>query len=184
MKTIMKKLISISTIPVLAVALLLVLGTVLADDAAIKPAPALRCTTEYDFVGHLGIFDEEGRLLAWEGTISGDINGVIKYWMEVPFTITGQASHFVERFEIWDGDPGYPEDPDYPDASLLLAVDEEGTTTVRHGKNTIFRANGIVTEASGKFEKWIGRETHNSGDATWVIPGVLPLDGEGMFRIN
>ena len=170
----MKKLISIGTIAVLALALLVVSGTVSADESE-KPAPTLTGTTEYDFVGLDGIFDDEGRLLCWEGTISGDINGVIKWWMG-PMSTTGQASHYVDRFEIWDSD----ED----DAELLLAVDEEGTTTVCHGKNTVWRANGIVTEAYGEFEDWIGCETHNSGDATWIIPGVLPLDGEGTFRVN
>ena len=141
-----------------------------------KPAPTLTGTTEYDFVGHLGIFDAEGRLLCWKGTISGDIEGVIRWWMVLPTKKTGQASHFVERFEIWDSDE--------VDAELLLAVDEEGTTTVCHGKNTVWRANGIVTEAYGEFEDWIGRQTHNSGDATWLIPGILPLDGDGIFRVN
>jgi len=56
MKTRMKKLISIRTIPVLALALLLVLGTVL---QAKKPAPSLTCITEYFFFGHLNILDTE-----------------------------------------------------------------------------------------------------------------------------
>jgi hypothetical protein len=175
MKTKMKKLISISTIPVLVLASLLVLGTVLSDGAAAhakKPAPTLTGTTEYDFVGHLGIFDAEGRLFAWLGTISGDIEGVIQWWMVLP-TTTGQASHYDDRCLIFDAA-----------GALLLAVDEVGTTTVCHGKNTVWRANGIVTEAYGEFEDWIGRQTHNSGDATWLIPGILPLDGEGIFRVN
>jgi hypothetical protein len=135
-----------------------------------KPAPSLRCTTEYDFVGHLGIV-VDGRLLAWEGTISGDINGVIQYWMP-PGTNTGQVGHWVSRWEIWDG------------GVLLLAGDEAGTTTVRHGKNSVWRANGIVTEASEEFEDWIGRQVHDGGHFTWVIPGVLPDYGWGIFRIN
>ena len=178
MQTIMKKLISISTIPVLSLALLLVLGTVLAPDAAIgakKPAPSLTGTTEYVFVGLDGKFDAEGRLLVWEGTINGDIKGVIRWWMG-PSSPSGEASHYEDRFEIWDSDSD--------DAELLLAVEEKGTTTVRHGKNTVWRANGIVTEASKGYKDWLGRPTHNGGNATWVIPGVLPLDGEGTFRIN
>ncbi|MHC4518322.1 MAG: hypothetical protein ACYTAS_07025 [Planctomycetota bacterium] len=81
MKTMTKKLVSIKSLPVLALALLLVLGSVFADDDGIgaeEPAPSLASTTEHDFVGHLGILDDKGRLLAWEGTISGDINGVIQ----------------------------------------------------------------------------------------------------------
>jgi hypothetical protein len=79
MKTRMKKLISISTIPVLALALLVVLGTVLADDDAAqanKTTPPLTCATEYFFEGHLPPFD-----LGWVGPVSGDIEGVIKWWL-------------------------------------------------------------------------------------------------------
>ena len=136
-----------------------------------KPAPSLRCTTEYDFVGHHGVFDGEGRLLAWEGTISGDIEGVIQWWMVVPFTITGQVSHFEARWEIWDGD------------ELLLAGDEAGTTTNRPGKTGVWRANGIVTEASPEFEDWLGRHVHDGGEFEWEAP-ALPDYGWGTFRIN
>jgi len=136
-----------------------------------KPAPSLNCTTEYDFAGHLGIFDAEGRLLGWIGEIHGDIEGVIKWWMVVPMNTTGQASHFEARFEIWK------------DGELLLAGDEEGKTNVRHEKNTVWQANGIVTEASQKFEEWIGRQVHESGHFTWADSG-LPDHGEGTFRVN
>ena len=71
MKTRMKKLITIKTIPVLALALLLVVGTVLANNAAIeaqKPAPSLTGTTEYYFVGadDPPTVDAEGRVLCWK----------------------------------------------------------------------------------------------------------------------
>ncbi len=37
-----------------------------------KPAPSLTCTTEYNFFGHLGIFDGEGRFAYTDGmTYSG-----------------------------------------------------------------------------------------------------------------
>ena len=44
--------------------------------AADDPGP-LKSTTEYWFVGHLGQFDDQGRLLAWEGNVSGDIDGMM-----------------------------------------------------------------------------------------------------------
>ncbi len=173
MKTKMKKLISISTIPVLALALLLVLGTVLADDAE-KPAPSLTCTITYDFAGHLGIFDAEGRLLGWDGEIHGDIEGVILWWFVLTGSKdTGLVKHYVARWEIYD----------LAD-NLLLAGDSAGTTTVPPGMDGIWRGNGIVTEAYGEFEDWIGRQTYEGGSVTWAIPGLLPLDGEGIFRIN
>ncbi len=139
-----------------------------------KSAPSLRCTTEYSFVGHLQVIpddlDAEGRLLAWEGTISGDIEGVIQWWMG-PMSLTGQASHYEDRFEIWNG------------TVLLLAGDEAGTTTARHGKNSNWRTNGTVTEAYGEFADWDGRKNHAEGHFTWAAPG-LPLEGWGTFRIN
>ena len=88
---------------------------------------------------------------------------------------TGQVSHFVDRWEIWDGDG--------VDAILLLAGDEAGTTTDRPGKNGVWRANGIVTEASPEFVDWIGRQVHDGGEFTWVLPG-WPDHGWGEFRIN
>ena len=88
------------------------------------------------------------------------------------FVSTGQVSHYVARWEIWDGE------------DLLLAGDDAGTTTTPPGKDGIWRGNGIVTEASDEFEDWIGRQMYGYGSVTWVIPGVLPFDGEGIFRIN
>ena len=143
------------------------------NSLAIKPAPSLTCTTEYDFFGHLGIFDGQGRLLGWKGTISGDIEGVIQWWMVIPMSTTGQASHFESRFEIWNA----------AETELLLAGDDAGTTTARHGKNSVWRANGIVTEAYGEFENWNGRRVHEGGHFTWAAPG-LPDHGDGTFRIN
>ena len=178
MKTKMKKLISISTIPVLAVALLLVLGTVLADVGAIEAqntTPPLTCTTEYFFVGEV----INGRFLGWEGPITGDIDGVIKWWLlpESPppkSPPTGQVGHMLFRWEILDG-PG-------EDAVLLLAGEERERTIVRHGKNSVWRANGIVTEASGEFEDYIGSQMHDGGNFTWASPGV-PEHGFGTLRI-
>ena len=184
MKTRMKKLISISTIPVLALALVVVLGTVLSGGAAQakKPAPSLRATTEYFFVAGDGIKDDDGRVLCWEGPIHGDIEGVIQWWMflegpEAPST--GQVGHHAGgRFVIWYVD----EDGNKTD-DLLLAGDDEESTTVRHGKNSVWRGHGIVTEASDEFEDWIGRSMHEGGHFTWAEPG-LPDHGTGTFRIN
>ncbi|MEJ2195641.1 MAG: hypothetical protein P8X73_12395 [Ignavibacteriaceae bacterium] len=140
-----------------------------------KPAPTLNCTTEYFFVGTLGIMDGQGRLLAWEGPISGDINGVIQWWMDIGTKVnTGQASHYVDRFVILNNEK----------TVLLLAGDEAGTTTARQGKNSNWRTNGIVTDAAVAYEDWIGRENHAEGHFTWTIVGVLPEHGYGTFRIN
>ena len=139
-----------------------------------KPAPTLTDTTIYQFVGALEIFDAQGRLLAWQGTVSGDIVGVIKWWMVgESMSYTGQASHYGDRFEIWDAG----------EEELLLAGDEAGTTTARHGKNSNWRTNGTVTEVGPGFEDWLGRTEHAEGHFTWAAPG-LPDEGYGTIRIH
>ena len=172
MKTRMKKLISISTIPVLALALLLVLGTVLSGGAAQakKTTPPLTCATEYFFVGHLEPYD-----LAWVGPVSGDIEGVIKWYLlsRSPHPAPpSQVGQMLFRWEIWDKD----------EEVLLLEGEERERTIVRHGKNSVWRANGIVTEASGEFEDYIGSQMHDGGNFTWAEPG-LPEHGFGTLRI-
>jgi len=179
MKTRMKKLISISTIPVLALALLLVLGTVMADNGAKpakKPAPSLTGTIEVVSVGHLGIYDDEGRLLCWDGEIQGDIEGVILWWIDTDCSeITGKVSHYVARWEIFDDEADPETDPP------LLAGEDAGTTTTPPGKDGIWRGHGIVTEASAEFEDWIGRHVYESGTVYW---DTSPISGDGIFSIN
>jgi hypothetical protein len=144
-----------------------------ADDAA-----PLNVSTEYYFVGVLGIFDAEGRLLAWEGPTSGDIDGVIRWWMEIPFEVRGQVTHFANaRWEILDETGTF----------LILEGYEAGTTTNRPNKTGVWRANGIVTYVNPDYldvETWFGRRIHDGGEFEWVIPGELPDWGWGNFRVN
>ena len=145
---------------------------VVADGAA-----PLNTSTEYYFVGHLGIFDD-GRLLAWEGTVSGDIEGVIRWWMVVPFPVVGQVSKFADaRWEIWD-ETG---------TVLILAGYEAGTTTNRPGKTGVWRANGVVTYVNSDYldvDTWFGRRVHDGGEFEWVVQGEVPDWGWGKFRVN
>ena len=150
---------------------------IFATSAVADNAAHLTVTTEYEFVGHLGIFDAELRLLAWEGTTSGDIEGVIQWWMVIPTRVTGQASHFEGRWEIWDDTV----------TVLLLAGYEAGTTTDRPGNSGVWRANGIVTYVNPDFpelDDWFGRQIHDGGEFIWVIPSVFPSHGWGNLRIN
>ncbi len=112
-------------------------------------------------------------LTYWQGTVSGDINGVIKWWMVLPMSTTGQASHYEERFEIWNA----------AETELLLAGDDAGTTTVRHGKNSNWRTSGTVTYAGPGYEDWDGRRVHQQGTFTWAEDGA-PEAGSGTFRVN
>ena len=135
-----------------------------------KPAPSLEGTTEYIYVGYLGYTDGEGRTLVWEGTISGDIEGVIQWWIG-PTTGTGSVVHYDDRCVILDEND-----------VLLLAVEESGSTTYRDGQDPIWRTNGVVTDGSGGFEDWIGRQTHADGNVEFP-PDELP-GGMGTFRVN
>jgi hypothetical protein len=174
MKTRMKKLISISTIPVLALALLLVLGTVLAEDGSQKTAPSLRCTIDYWWVRDNDPAPFPGH---WEATISGDIEGHAVYPGGGGMRFAGQTSHYAGAFEIYDIDPADPA------AVLLMAGDGEGSTTVRHGKNSNWRTSGTVTYAGPGFEDWIDRPVHQEGTFTWADDGA-PEAGSGTFRVN
>jgi hypothetical protein len=147
----------------------LVLILVLIPTGMAQAKKPIRGTTDYYFMGHLEIIDPAKGLLAWEGTISGDINGSIRWWIPVLYE-TGQVTHFEDtRWEIWDGD------------TLLLAGEESGTTTDRPGLNGIWRANGTVTEAYGDYEYLVGRQVHDGGEFTWA---PFPWHGWGEFRIN
>ncbi|MCG6915844.1 hypothetical protein LJE86_18220 [bacterium BMS3Abin03] len=143
-----------------------------------KTAPTLNCTTEYFFMGALGITDDDGRLLGWEGPIHGDIEGIIQWWMDgTTMVYTGQASHYVDRYVIWNEDK----------TEKLLVGDEAGSTTARLMKNSNWRTNGTVTEAYGDFENWLGGNNHAAGHFTWieVVEDVFaPEHGYGTFRIN
>jgi uncharacterized protein (TIGR02246 family) len=175
MKTIMNKLTTVKSMPVFALVLLLALGLVFAGNDGIgadEPPQSLTSTTEHEFVGHLGVLDDKGRLLAWEGTISGDINGVIQWWMGSMST-NGHVSYYVYRVEIWNSDK----------TVLLLAGENAGSTTAEPGKDAFWRGKGIVIEASAEYEHWIGRQVFESGQAMWAIPGVLPDHGVSTFLI-
>ena len=143
-----------------------------------KPAPSLTGTIDCDFDGSQ--MDDENRTLVWNGTIIGEINGRILWWIDFNKMVsTGKVSHYVARWEIWDIDP--IDDPD--DAVLLLAGDDAGTTTTPPGKDGIWQGNGIVTEASGDFEDWIGRHVYEHG-SVYYSPEGDPVSGDGTFRIN
>jgi hypothetical protein len=182
MKTKMKKLIPISIIAVLALALLWVSGTVLADDDE-KPGPKLDCTIDYWWVRLNPPDPFPGR---WEGTIYGDIGGELGLPVIWPggggMRFAGQSSHYAgtEAFKIYDRDPVL-----YPDDAVLLMVGDTktGSTTVRHGKNSNWRTSGKVTYVGPGFEDWMDRQVYQAGTFTWAAPGV-PEAGSGTFRVN
>ena len=84
----------------------------------------------------------------------------------------GQTSHYGGGFQIW-----------ISGVLVLEGVGGEGSTTVRHGRDSIWRSNGTVTYAAPEFEDWLGRQVHQAGHFTWAAPGV-PEAGFGTFRVN
>ena len=162
-------------------------GMALADNAT----PPLTCETEYFFVG--AVID--GTLFAWAGPVSGDVDGIIMWWLTSvsphPVRPPAQAGQMSFRWEIWDGewtpdmeswDGTAWEDWYNGERVLSLAGDEKERTIVRHGKNSVWRANGIVTEASAEYEDYVGSQAHDGGNFTWAAPGV-PDHGFGTLRI-
>jgi len=172
MKTVAKRLTAKKSMLLLALVLLVVLASVWAGDGAMEQPPALSCTITYDFAGHLQTFNDEGRLLAWDGQTHGDIEGRILWWFDLANAKRiGQVSHYVASWEIYD----------LAD-NLLLAGDSAGTTARPPGEDGIWRGKGIVTEASAEFEDWIGRQIYEGGNVTWDEAGN-PKDGAVTFRI-
>ena len=122
------------------------------------------------------LYEVDGFLLGWTGTIEGDINGYIEWWFEAAtWTFLtkpdspAQASHYTHKVLIYD-EPG---------GTLILETLENGTTTMA---NTTWRANGVVTYADPiLFPGWEGRKVHESGSFSIA---VLPWEGTSSFRLN
>ncbi len=119
----------------------------------------------------------DGYLLAWVGTIDGDIDGCIEWWIELATwtNITkpdspAQASHYTMETRIYDECGG----------TLILETLERGTTTMANSPS--WRANGVVTYADeALFPGWEGRRVHERGHFS---VDVFPWEGTSTFRLN
>ncbi len=166
--------------------LLLVLSLTLAatmafaKDGAGRRGP-LTSEINYWFVGHEGQWDDEGRLLVWEATIEGDINGTMKYWFgpePAPIIeyLGGRVNYYVARWEIWAG------------KKLLLAGESAGKTVFPDDADGMWDGHGVVTEVRKGFKPLKGRKlkglkVYETGP---VIVGSTPpvsYHGTGMFLI-
>jgi hypothetical protein len=120
---------------------------------------------------------DDGYLLAWVGTIDGDIDGCVEWWVELATwtAVTkpdspSQASHYTMKTLIYDDECG---------ETLILETLERGTTTMA---NTSWRANGVVTYADPDlFPGWNGRQVHERGQFS---VDVFPWTGTSTFRLN
>ena len=147
--------------------------------------PMLKMHTTYNFVfgsGFVSAAPLPGRSpgtvwgLAWQGTVQGDINGVIRWWVE--FT-PPDGFGSVGRWELWDCEPSFPspgcnfDDP----AQLIMA----GNDVFAYVTDVDWEGKGIVTYARGDYADWLGRRITDGGYVDFV--GGFPFYGEGPFVI-
>lgn len=157
----------------LALVLVLALATPMAGIAKGR-TELLTSQIDYRFVGHLGEFDAEGRLLVWEADISGDFTGTGKWWFGPPPATTeyegGRVAYYVGRWEIFDS-AGH----------LVLAGESAGKTVTSDGEEVgMWDGHGVVTEASKGFNNLKGRHVYETGPVVWDFPYY----GTGIFVIH
>ena len=147
-----------------------------ADNDAV-PRGQLTSEINYWFVGHYGQFDDEGRLLVWEGSIEGDFTADMKWWFVMPSPASGNpyeggsVAFYAARWEIWDGE------------SLLLAGESAGKTVFPDGADGMWDGHGIVTEAHGRFNPLKGRKMYETGPVFVGLTPPVSFSGTGMFVI-
>jgi hypothetical protein len=132
---------------------------------------------DYQFAGHLEQTDEQGRLLVWQGTVEGDLNGEIKWWFVRPTPVpnaeyTGGAVSFYSAYwEIRN------------DGKLVLAGQSAGKTVFPDGTDGIWDGHGVVTHGDKNHKKYEGRKIYETGP---VVTGPNPpvsFSGSGMFQV-
>lgn len=159
---------------------LLVASPVLAGDKGDK-APWLKSDTSYYFAVGQNKFRDPSWLLAWEGTIQGDVNGVIRWWVDLAETF---YPNYVGRWEILDCQP--PDDPiscPHDPALVIMAGYTAGTNLpplVVDGVQK-WSGKGIVTFVTEPYAKWFGRRTTEGG--WYYVVGEVPTNGVGPFVI-
>ena len=168
----------------------LIIGLTALVFMAASPAPAsegvtpmLNMDTTYKFVFPSDFipaapFAERAGIsyaLVWEGTIEGDVDGVIRWWVE----FTGSGFTAMGRFEVWDCVPEYPISCDYGDTELLLMA---GYETFGYVSDVDWQGKGIVTYANEEYAEWYGRRYTDGGYIEFDDGGLLS-GGEGWFTI-
>jgi hypothetical protein len=137
----------------------------------------LTSTINYRFVGHLEQTDDEGRLLVWEATIDGDMQGTLKWWFVTPPPVAetryanGRATFYAARWELWN------------DEEVLLAGESAGKTVFGDGGDGTWDGHGRVTVANGRYAPLKGRSVYESGPVILGAEPPMTLSGTGMFLI-
>jgi len=98
----------------------------------------------------------------WNGTISGDINGKMLFWATGPIPAKDlgyppdffwRVHFFTEYWEITD-----------EEGDMICGIDAGNTGSA----NWRFRMNGVVTDATGKYEGLVGHQVHMHGEIDWT----------------
>ena len=164
---------------------IILLGLLIANPAPADEGvtPMLKMNTAYYFMGGELIFRDTSWLLAWEGTIQGDVNGVIRWWIDTTETA---FPIYVGRWELLDCQPpGVPIDCRL-DALVIMAGYSAGTNLLPPVDGFVeWSGKGVVTFVGAEYTqyaKWFGRRTTEGG---WysLDEGGNPTDGVGPFMI-
>lgn len=164
----------------IAVLLLLATGPASADNGT---TPMLKMDTTYHFafgVDFLPMTTFPGIALGsqwavvWEGTVQGDINGVIRWWVHLNPDWTFGS---VGRWELWDCATEEPIICNYGNDELLMMA---GYDVFGYVSDTDWEGKGIVTYANEDHAEWYGRRITDGGYVD-LCDGI-PC-GEGWFTI-
>jgi hypothetical protein len=159
-------------------ALVVALALLPAGSASATDTMSLEATTTHVQVVE-PVFEADRYLLAWQGQISGDINGYVEWWID------------TENWSLWPDilNPDIPLDPvstyiqivriyDVKGGTLLLETMERGETTMT---TFTWGANGTVAYADPTlYPGWEGQGVQETGmfDASTV-----PWTGTSTFRL-
>jgi len=159
---------------------LLISSSVLAKDNA----PWLKSETTYNFVFGTAVRDTSW-YLAWEGTIEGDVNGVMRWWVDVSESIPIDDG-FVGRWEVLDCEPVVypPINCPLEAATVIMAGYTAGASFNFVDGIAEYSGKGIVTFVSAlypEYDKWFGRRITEGGWFYFDSGG--PTYGEGAFMI-
>jgi len=163
-----------ANVVVVSIALLFACSAVQAKDQVV-PHGQLVSQIDYWFAGDQ--VDEQGRVLVWEGAITGDVEGDIYWWFVFPSGVegspfnVGRTAFYKSRWEIWT------------DGELILAGESAGKTFFVGNQDGIWDGVGVVTEASGKYNILKGRKIYESGPVVMGDSPPATMYGAGMFSI-
>jgi hypothetical protein len=140
-------------------------------------APWLKSDTTYYFAGDQ--VRDPSWLLGWEGTIQGDVNGVLRWWIDLAEWF---PPDYVARWEVLDCDPVDPSACPYDDITkVIMAGYSVGTNFAPVDDVVEWSGKGVVTFVAPQYAAWFGRRTTEGG--RYYLVGGGPTNGDGTFMI-